>query len=803
MPEAPAASFPESDAGAERAARSGERPSGHRCPGCGKGVDPLRAGHVAISEGVFLYYCNATCKVVHLQTLAGRLGDDVPTLDPPAVLARAEELARQLPAVAAFEEEARAIEPSPIDESEPQGETPFDPPDDFAEEPEAEAPPPPSVREGRAPQTMRSPAMSLPEVEPLDAAPVPEITPEPREAPSSGRATQAIAVVGGASGVLVPLLALADVGLTGRLFCAGISVACLVAGLALRKRDRADASPAIAAAPLVVALAAAVAAFRGGDPHATSLAVLTGLAAAIAIAVEEVVAHVRQEVVERRLAIVRALEVDSRVARGEAPPELRDDVKAGESVLVKEGDVVGVDGLVSAGEIVVVPWFGASTEVTKGEGDAVVAGARVVSGRARLVTAWAGPERAWARATSSASVRTDVSAPTARLARALFERGAPAAAVAVGLIAMAAGGASGWVGALGACCAAAVGFGARGVVAAVALVHARAQMRALSHGVLYKDARAFDGAGRATVAVVCSRGTVLTGEPEIVALEPMAQATSESQILALAAGAETGSTHPFAEAILRAARTRGVRAEGVRSGTAHAGLGVTALSSSGERLVVGSRALLLQEKVSVAVAEARASELEAQGRSVLLVSLAGKLVGLLALQDGLRAGARAAVQRLHDARIEPVLLSGESRETCETIARALDIDHVRPEVLPADRAGEVRALAEGGQLVAAIGHPSSDDGALGAAGVSVAMDAAGRPAGEWGVTLASDDVRDAALALSLAHVARDRARMTLVAGVTPGIAALLALLFGFAPLVVGPLAMAVGVGGALAVATRD
>src|SRR5205085_3775334 len=103
----------------------------------------------------------------------------------------------------------------------------------------------------------------------------------------------------------------------------------------------------------------------------------------------------------------------------------------------------------------------------------------------------------------------------------------------------------------------------------------------------------------------------------------------------------------------------------------------------------GSRAFLLQEKVSVAIADARVSELEAQGRSVLVVAVAGRLVGLLALQDGLRPGARAAVHRLHDARIEPVLLSGEARATCETIARELDIDHVRPEILPAERGAQV------------------------------------------------------------------------------------------------------------------
>ena len=85
--------------------------------------------------------------------------------------------------------------------------------------------------------------------------------------------------------------------------------------------------------------------------------------------------------------------------------------------------------------------------------------------------------------------------------------------------AMASGGATGWVEASVAACAAALASGGRGVVAAVALVHARAQMRALAHGIVYKDAKAFDAAVRTATAVTCSRGTVLTGEPEIVAIE--------------------------------------------------------------------------------------------------------------------------------------------------------------------------------------------------------------------------------------------------------------------------------------------
>jgi P-type E1-E2 ATPase len=201
---------------------------------------------------------------------------------------------------------------------------------------------------------------------------------------------------------------------------------------------------------------------------------------------------------------------------------------------------------------------------------------------------------------------------------------------------------------------------------------------------------------------------------------------------------------------------------------------------------------MLAEKIGVAVVDARVSELEGQGRSVLLVALGDRVVGLIALQDGLRAGARAAVQRLLDARIEPVLVSGEARHTCDTIGRALDIEHVRPEVLPAERGTEVRALAEGGNVVAVVGHPAGDDGALAAADVAVAMGAAGSTPGEWAVTLAGDDVRDAAKALSIPRAARERARVAIVLGVSPGLLALLAIGFGIAPLAVAPLAALTG-----------
>jgi P-type E1-E2 ATPase len=261
-------------------------------------------------------------------------------------------------------------------------------------------------------------------------------------------------------------------------------------------------------------------------------------------------------------------------------------------------------------------------------------------------------------------------------------------------------------------------------VAHLAALHvARGVLRGLRRGVAFRTAEAFDASGRVTLATFCARGTLLLGEPEVANVEPVGDHDA-SQVVALVAGAQSGASHPVATAVLRAARARGVRPDGTRSHNFHPGLGITAVASSGQRLVVGSRALMLQEKVSVASAEVQVNELEALGRSVLLVALGGRLVGVVGLQDGLRPGARAAVQLLLDVGVEPVLLSGDARETCETLGRALDIEHVRPEILPPDRGDEIRRIADGGVSVAVIGKSPIDDQALSASDVSVALPAA-------------------------------------------------------------------------------
>jgi Cu+-exporting ATPase len=309
--------------------------------------------------------------------------------------------------------------------------------------------------------------------------------------------------------------------------------------------------------------------------------------------------------------------------------------------------------------------------------------------------------------------------------------------------------------------------------------------------VAFRTAEALDNTGRVNLATFCARGTLLLGEPEVANVEPVGEHDA-SRVLSLIAGAESGASDPVATAILRAARARGVRPDGTRSHTLQPGLGITAVASGGQRLVVGSRALMLQERISVASAEDKVNQLEALGRSVLLVALGNRLVGVIGLQDGLRPGARAAVQYLVDVGVEPVLLSGDARETCEALGRALDIEHVRPEVLPPDRGEEIRRLAAGGGSVAVIGTSPIDDGALSAADISVALRSAGSTTAEWSVQLASDDIKEAAFAIRLAHDTRRQARSGLVATLTPAAAGTLAVAFSLVPPVVAPLAAAAG-----------
>jgi P-type E1-E2 ATPase len=604
-----------------------------------------------------------------------------------------------------------------------------------------------------------------------------------------------LALFGGAIALALALAGDSKVALTARLVVVIVAAGSLVAQYTLGRRDASTPHPIpILTGPALATLLAAAAVVT---EHASAASAISFAALVVCLTAAQIglIDTVRGALDAEREQIAAALEHEARRVAGDTiVSAAAADLRPGEEILLEPGDTLPVDAQVVAGTATVLPWIGATAPLHCDDGQTLVAGARVVEGRLRAIVAWAGNDRAWIRLTNDPRRRADLHAPLAQLGRHAAERWAPLAA---GLAALTTYAGNQNLVAIMAGSIAAYWAVANVGVAQIASVHVlRAVLSGLRRGIVYRSAEALDRAGRVQSVAFCARGTLLLGEPEVTNVEAIGQHEGE-HVLSLVAGAESAVGHPISNAVLRAARARDVRPDAVRSPTYLPGLGVTAVAASGQSLVVGNRALMLKERISVAMAEHKITDLEAMGRTVLLAAVGGKLVGAVGLQDGLRPGARASVQHLLDVGVEPVLLSGESRETCDALGRTLDIEHLRPEVLPSDRGEEIRRLADGGAVVAVIGTSPQDDVALAAADVSVALATAGSSVADYSVQLASDDVRDGAYAIRLAHRCRSNAKLGLILTLASGVAGGLAVGFALVTPAVAPVMAFAGTLGAL------
>lgn len=457
-----------------------------------------------------------------------------------------------------------------------------------------------------------------------------------------------------------------------------------------------------------------------------------------------------------------------------------DRVRAGEEVLAREGDQVGVDGIVKAGEATVLPYLAARVGVVRRQGDPVLAGARVLSGALRILATRVGDERALAKPQRFGAATSAVPARLSRFADQAARWGAFAtAALAIGGLAI--GSRGGPTGPLAAAAAVLLVSPLLSIRRAAEAPFVAAAAAAAERGIVFPSPRALENAGRVQVAALCSHGTVTEGMPEVVDVLALDGADARA-LVALAAAAQTAAEQSAISAAIRNyAVLHTIPPESVRRAVYVEGRGVTALSPGGEPLVIGNRQLLLDEGVSVAVADAEATRIEQRGQTALFIALGGRVRALLALQDPVRAGARAAVQRIFDLQIEPVLLSGDHRGTAEAIARTLDVDHVKAELLPDERGQEVRRQRDAGSVVACCGVATHDEAALAAADVPIVLGAAGSFTAESVVALASDDVRDAATSLFIAKSARAESLRALVTSLSIGTVMTAGSALGFVP----------------------
>jgi cation transport ATPase len=718
-------------------------------------LDPLRAGHVAIFDAQLHYFCNASsCRAVYLAPWGdAATPSEVPR--PPRETAP--------PPLAAPIEDAH----DPI-------------------VPEADLPSPLRLDDSRAlvEQIDRSRL-----VEP----PAPRFDPEPRDV---GGLLLLLAVASGTLAVLLGITGESRLVLAARVVLSGVGASVLVARALTVPRSPVDPHPLPILLGPVGAVVVAAWTIAAAPPFiAAEAASLAGAIATITATTTWLLEVARRAVDDERAWVEHTLELTGTRLHPDGAEE-RDvpDLCAGERVVVAEGEDVPVDLVIHEGEVEVLPWLRSNAPVRRRPGDTLVAGAHVVSGRVVGVCTWAGRDRAFARVLLDPRRRADALASVPRAARSLVERWAVVTAIGAAAIYVGINRGRPDVAFDAAMVAVAVLAGLStsiiGVLGGVQI--ARGLQLAQRRGITYRSADAWERAAQATVTVFCARGTLLLGEPEVAEVEVKSQQISPEELLALASGAARSDTSPVALAILRAAKNRGIKPGAVRNPTVYPGMGVNAITSAGEEIVLGSRAHMLTQRIGIAASEWRIGELSALGRSVVLVAVGGRLVGLIGLQDGIRTGARASVQHLLDVQIEPVLLSADAQDTCDAIAHSLDIEHVRAEIPNGERAEEVRKLSDAGEAVAVIGHPGVDDVALGAAGVSIALGAAGSASREYDVALASDDLRDAALALALARRSRVEARVSFGLSALPPVLGVGVVALGVLPASFVPIAALLG-----------
>ena len=243
--------------------------------------------------------------------------------------------------------------------------------------------------------------------------------------------------------------------------------------------------------------------------------------------------------------------------------------------------------------------------------------------------------------------------------------------------------------------------------------------RAATSGVLFRDAEALETLRKVDTLIVDKTGTLTLGRPvfsQAIGVAPF----DESEVLRIAASIDQGSEHPLANAIVEAARERGLALAKPESFESSTGIGVRGVVE-GRVIALGNTALLREAGGDPAPMAAEAERLRADGASVIHLAVDGRLAGLLAVHDPVKESTPDAIASLHREGIRIVMATGDGRTTAEAVARRLGIDEVHGEVRPQDKLDLVARLQSQGRIVAMAGDGINDAPALARATVGIAM----------------------------------------------------------------------------------
>jgi P-type Cu+ transporter len=438
-------------------------------------------------------------------------------------------------------------------------------------------------------------------------------------------------------------------------------------------------------------------------------------------------------------AIRRLLELQAKTARvirdGQEVDIPVEEVVVGDTVLVRPGEKISVDGVILDGESAVDESVvtGESVPVDKKAGDGVIGASVNKTGAFTFRATKVGKDTALARIVEMVERAQNSKPPIGRLVDQISSYFVPAVMI-VAILTFLAWFNFGPAPALNYAVVTTVTVLVIACPCALGLATPISLMvgigKAAEHGVLIRNGEALETASRLTTVVLDKTGTITKGKPELTDVLPLG-GFAEGEVLRLAAGADKRSEHPLAEAIVSGARSRGVDVSEPEQFNSIPGHGVEA-TVGGRRVAVGNRKLMRREGVALDEFEPSAVRLADEGKTPMFVAVDGRPAGIVGVADTIKEDSVAAVRALGRMGVEVVMITGDNERTAQAVARQVGIKRVLADVLPEEKARQVELLqaeghsekargGRGARLVGMVGDGINDAPALAQADVGFAI----------------------------------------------------------------------------------
>lgn len=442
------------------------------------------------------------------------------------------------------------------------------------------------------------------------------------------------------------------------------------------------------------------------------------------------------------------------------------DVKLSDVLILKPGDKVPVDGEIIEGETAIDESLvtGESLPVAKSLGDSVIGGSINTSGSVQFKATKIGSDTALAQIVKMVETAQNSKAPGQKIAD-RFAKYLVIVAVGGGLITFLV-----WYFVLGATLMVALTFAISTVVIACPDALGLATPTAVAvgtglgakHNILIKDAPTLEQVSKIQAVVLDKTGTLTEGKP-IITDVVAAPGFTEDEVIALDAAAEAKSSHPLSLAILEEAKKRKVSVSlKVEKFQNLAGHGVEAIVD-GKNVLVGTNKLMQDKNISIDPIKADIDRLLSEGKTIMVLAVDGKVAGVAAASDPVKANAKYAITRMKEMGLTVAMITGDNQKTAETIGKQLGIDRVFAEVLPEDKSSYVKKLQAEGKFTAMVGDGVNDAPALAQADIGIAIGAGTDVAIETAkVVLMKSDPVDILRAIKLSKATVSKMKQNLV-----------------------------------------